>query len=179
MSKVELQNITKIYNKTIKQKDLNFKKIKYQYILKMPDFYRSNVQSYSSYYSQDADGKVNSATQKYVVDDNNGKRRGKIYRGMRKPNKQDSYTRNLHQNEMDGLFGYSNKQANPSLPFIEEVDQRLSRSGGGSRRGRQLVNYNHPTVRERDPFYQMNNFVNSHFREMGNPFKDDPFFRDF
>ena len=143
----------------------------------MSNFYKSNVQSYSSYYSQDADGQVHSATQKYVVDDNNGKKRGKIHREMSKPGRQDSYTRNLNQEEIHSLFGYGSQ---PQLPFRDGVEEKLAQ---GRRRGGegQLVNYQTPSerIRDRNPFHQMDHFATNLFRDLGKPFKDDPFFKDF
>ena len=156
----------------------------------MSNFYKSNVQSYSSYYSQDPDGQVHSATQKYVVDDNNGKKRGKIHREMGKPGRQDSYTRNLKTDEIHNLFGYGSQ---PQLPFREQVEEKLAqgrslsrnRRRGGDRtrssREEQLVNYQTPSerIRDRNPFHQMDHFATNLFRDLGKPFKDDPFFKDF
>ena len=153
----------------------------------MSNFYKSNVQSYSSYYSQDPDGQVHSATQKYVVDDHNGKQRGKIHREMSKPGRQDSYTRNLEPDEINSLFGYGSQ---PQLPFRDRVEEKLAQGRSRSlsrnhnrRRGGdgQLVNYQTPSerIRDRNPFHQMDHFATNLFRDLGKPFKDDPFFRDF
>ena len=133
--------------------------------------YHETIQSYSSVYSQGPDGKVKTATEKYLADDLNGKRTGKIYRERSKPNKRDNYTRHLGGQEIDQLFKRHPRQ----IPSIKgEVDTRLAEAGGRS--GERRLTEVFPGIP--DPFrgFGFDEDFGSWFQS---PWKNDPFFRDF
>ena len=96
----------------------------------MSRFYQSSVKSYSCVYSRDSKGKLTQSTEKYYVNDHNGKRHGKIYQEQVLPGKINRITRDLSDNEIDTVI--SRKQFN-NLPKIKsasiknEIDSKMAR----------------------------------------------------
>ena len=80
----------------------------------MSGFYQSSIQSYSSVYSQDSNGRVKQTTQKYFANGHNG--HGEIYQEQVFPDKGDMNTRDLNDIEINTLFNrYPNKMSQKKI----------------------------------------------------------------
>ena len=76
----------------------------------MPEF--SQVKSYSSSYSN-INGREDQFSRKYIVENNNGKKRGKIYRGRGNHENMTYQTKQLDNHEIDDILNINSRLTNP------------------------------------------------------------------
>ncbi len=138
----------------------------------MPHSYHT-VQSYQSISRQGPDGKVVTTTEKYQAQDQNGKRKGKLYRERSQPTQRDSYTRHLQAPELDNLFTRPGSRSRSRIK--NQVETRLAKAGA-----RQRSSSSRDKMRElRDWPGLPDPFRGFGFDEdFGSWFQQDPFFRD-
>ena len=139
----------------------------------MPHSYHT-VQSYQSVSRQGPDGKVRTATETYQAQDQNGKRRGKLYRERSQPTQRDSYTRHLQAPELDNLFTRPGSRSR----IKNQVETRLVKAGARQRSSSSRDKMS--DMREMrdwpglpDPFRGF-----GFDEDFGSWFQQDPFFRD-